>query len=270
MSTVPQRLLLVLFCAVGYSSLICCHEFTHCVAARMTGLHPTIFRFGHGEPSLLLGRWGSTQIRLCPFILGGSVRIEEFQIAPGVASTPILPADCMRSILVRLAGPLCSMLMALILFAAAIRGRVSDRLQTLLTTLPEYSLELCATIGKMLLFCNQSALKEDKFYYWRMQDIPFRATDSICFVLVALGGTAYTEAIFNVLPFPVLDGGKAAIDCWELVRGTTLDADTEIIASILSFLALAIAVLASVYRGVRWPFPRFDHEQADRPNNLLP
>lgn len=258
--SISTKLLLVLFCAAGYSSLICLHEFSHCVAARLVGLHPTAFRIGQGEPSLVLTNWGGTEIRLSPFLLGGSVRVEEFQLNPGTPSISVSTTDCLKSFIVRIVGPLGSSLLAVAYLMPAMRrkSRLNGLRQLVCQIFPSYCADLFKTIATMLLFLPQRKVEREEFYYWRLQDIPFRATDNLRLALIALGGTAFTEAVFNVLPFPVLDGGKAAIDVYELFAGRSLDGDTEIIVTVVSALVLALAVMVSVYRGYYWPFPRLD------------
>lgn len=254
-----KRIPRLLLAALAYTVLVCCHEAGHCFAAGACGFHPVSFRIGLGEPHLVIGRWQGTEIRLTPWLIGGSVQTRELlppQNNPvGVAPGRTTREGRLKAILVALAGPLVSLGSFFVLSFVLLKARH-------IKAAPLCSLQLCRALSAevlealtaLFLFRNMKTSKD--FDYYQFLKVPWIASQNAGACTLVLISVTLSEAIFNLLPIPCLDGGKIAFDLYALAAGSQIEPLLETVIIVSSELVLFVVFFAACYRGFGWPVPK--------------
>lgn len=242
------RITRIIAAACCYVALICLHEAGHWLTAELVSFHAPVFKIGHGEPHLVLFRIFNTDFQLCPLLIGGSVHVNEligFQ-----TSSEIL----LKRILVLTAGPLTNLLCAFALGFAIVIGNVVDRVNRSAILVKQLFVEILQSLLALLLFRHQK-YDHSTWQYYSFLEIPFEAVRSCSMLLSVLFSTALSEAVFNILPIPGLDGGNILFDVLSLTQHPASD-ETQILSAVLSRLFLAVIFFAAIYRNFRWPVPK--------------
>lgn len=241
--------ILVIVAPLCYLMLILVHEFGHWLVAQMVGFHAPVFRIGHGAPQFPLCQIAGTQFVVSPLLLGGAVHVNELMAED--LQMPHSRNLLLGRLAVLSAGPVASLFIALVvgtwITTGPARIRDSQRLCRSFIT------EIISALIALFTFTNLRQ-KSDKAEYLTFFEMPFAAFGSWSLCSRILFSTALSEAIFNMLPFPMVDGGKVLFDVLTLV-GCPLSAETQEIAVVLSGLFLIVVFFGALYRSYRWPIP---------------
>lgn len=236
-------------CVCLYLGVVCGHEMGHWLAAHLVGFHASTFTIGQGRPFVVLGKVGDTEVRLTPWLVGGAVHVEELSTE---LSTNTRPEFAIKQILVLAAGPITSFVIgvgfAFWLWPSIGIGELSKRCV-------DASKEMARAIGALLSFRNLNSAK-DEYDYYTFLYLPWMATSSMRDAVRGFCSTALSEGLFNILPVPILDGGKITFALWWLITRQPISADTETMLLVVSYLALMVMFFACLYRGYKFPFPR--------------
>ncbi len=196
----------------------------------------------------MLFRLFNTDFQLCPLLIGGSVHVNELI---GFQSPSLI---ILKRILVLAAGPLTNLLCAFALGFAIVNGNIVDRVNRSAILVKQLFVEIMLSLLALLLFRHQKH-DHSTWHYYTFLEIPFEAARSCSMLLNILCSTALSEAVFNILPIPGLDGGNILFDILSLTQHPASD-ETQILSAVLSRLFLAIIFFAAIYRNFRWPVPK--------------
>ena len=187
-----------IFVILIFALCIVIHEFGHFLAAKSVGIPIQTFGIGFG-PAVLKWRMFGTEFRLSPLLIGGYVQPS---IGPEEIKQRISKP---KRLLFYLSGPLANAVSPMILFMVAalvfrgfdaqilaipgkMLGFVWDLLKEVATSAD--SAELAGPIG----IVNEGAKEMESF-----------VSAGVFFFMISMN-----LAIFNLLPIPVLDGGRIA------------------------------------------------------------
>ncbi|MBY0546721.1 MAG: site-2 protease family protein [Candidatus Obscuribacterales bacterium] len=241
---------LLIVAPLCYLILILGHECGHWLVAKLVGFHAPVFRIGHGVQQYSLFTIGGTQFVLSPLLIGGGVQVNEL-----MAENLLMPQS--RNLLIgRLAvlaaGPVASLFIALVLGTLITGGNA--RLLESQRLCRSFSGDIVRALIALATFGNMRT-NNDKADYLTFFEIPFAAFSSWSLCSRILFSTALSEFILNILPLPMVDGGKMLFDLLTLI-GAPLSADTKEIAVVLSGLFLIVVFFGALYRSFRWPIPK--------------
>lgn len=242
--------LLLIVAPLCYLLLILIHEAGHWLVAQLVGFHAPVFRIGHGVQQYPLCTIGGTQFVLSPLLMGGGVHVNEL-----VAENLPMPQSqnlLIGRLAVLAAGPVASLFIALVVGTWITTGKA--RLLESQRLCRSFSGDIVSALIALATFRNVRT-NNVKAEYLTFFEIPFAAFSSWSLCSRILFSTALSEFIFNILPLPMVDGGKMLFDLLTLI-GAPLSAETKEIAVVLSGLFLMVMFFGALYRSYRWPIPR--------------
>jgi membrane-associated protease RseP (regulator of RpoE activity) len=253
-----RRLLGLFLAALAYLAVVCLHECGHWSAARLVGYHVQCFRLGLGEPHVVVGSCLGTEIKVSPWLLGGAVQVRE--LMPPASNQSFSEAGRSeaprewKSILVLSAGPLTSFVLAFLLAFYSFGARGPAQAAKSAACL---CLLLCLAVFRALaaLLSFRQQRLDSRFDYCPLACVPWKASESANACLLILISTCLSQAVFNFLPLPALDGGKIFFELLDLIPGGKIDPSGQTLLVVLCQLLLFVAFFAAVYRGFCWPFP---------------
>ena len=244
------KLSLLIAAAVSYSTLNSLHELGHWGAAMCASFHAPTFRIGRGKPELPLFKIMDTNFVLCPLPIGGSVEVSE------------LKADCsehdsneakLKEIAVLLAGPIVNLalafLLALSITAEGAKLQVAKSISLCTKQVAEIFELMAASLALRRQTCSNNG-----FVYYRFFEIPFVAATSARAMISVLFSVSLGEAIINLLPIPIVDGGKVCILVLSFC-GVYITYEIQILTSVVTSLIIVITFFTAMYRDLRWPVP---------------
>ena len=222
--------------------LILVHEAGHFWAARALGLPVARFSVGFG-PRLFGWRRGSTEYWISALPLGGYVLLDMadaedyFRIPLG------------RRIAFSAAGPLANLLLPLPLFALLNVLTDGVSLGALLLSPPLQTLDAAARIATLLpsVFVSPENLSGLVGIVAQSSALTLSFERTLGFAIMM----SLNLAIFNLLPLPLLDGGKIAVDLLHRIspRGVLRYLEPVTAGGLLLLLALFVLVTAlDLYR----------------------
>ena len=199
---------IIILLLIGF--VILAHEAGHFFAARLVKMPVAVFSIGFG-PALFRFRRGETEYRICMIPLGGYV-MPQVQDEEEFFSFP-----CNSRIVMTLGGPAASLLLPFIIFSALNAAAGGFTLHSLLV---KPFMQVYTTLGSML--CALPL----------MFSHPRQLTGIVGIVSQGgqfVGGSAVKAfkfmaflslnlALLNLLPFPVLDGGKVVLYLLEKIH----------------------------------------------------
>lgn len=185
------------------NGLIIVHEVGHFLAARRMGLIAPEFAIGFG-PRLVGWRWGETEYNLRLFPIGGYVLLPD--LAPEEGE---VPAPVWRRFGTVLAGPVANLLLVMVLMGPALAlqttglwfSMMAGMVRDLFTAGPAQSgAELIGPLGVSEVVGQAAAMG------WKP-------------LLRLTGLLSLNLGLFNLLPFPGLDGGRLVALLIERLNG---------------------------------------------------
>lgn len=211
--TVAEFLETVAALLVAISFVVLVHELAHLLAARLLALPAIGFSVGIG-PALLVRNWGALQVRIGAMPMGGYVTFDD--------THPRWREAALARAAMYAAGPLASLLLAVIVLASAL-------------TLGGLNPGLLSALGAALAIVGQLATTVVAGLTGIASDLNGMCdlsgpldTLAIGREVVAGGPVLYLGmvgilsagiALFNLLPIPVLDGGQILRAVFEAVTG---------------------------------------------------
>lgn len=182
----------MLFAVLGFSFVIMFHECGHFIAAKLCGLNVPVFSLGFGPALFKIFFYNTTfQIALIP--LGGYVSFDPilFSLLPFLKQTIIIFAGIFANIILAF---------ALILFC------YEDEKKHFFATFWYVIRNLQALTAKVLLKGNEEKILVGPFGIMRGMSQSYK--ENLCVYFLSIALLSLNVALFNILPLPLLDGGK--------------------------------------------------------------
>lgn len=237
--------------AVCYMLLIDFHELGHLLSAKLVGFHPESFKLGHGEPHLVLFSLDGIQFSVHAFLVGGGVQIRE--LMPDFVPSALNLAFNLKKITVLLMGGIFGLIAGQIIALFICSGSFAGRAISSIKLLRGMIWQIGKALWALFLFRHQKF--DDDYAYFQFWEIPLKAAESNQLLLRILYSTAISDSIFNILPIPLLDGGKIAFAICS-IAGLNFSAEEQTILVVLTGLPLIVLFAAAILRGFRWPIPK--------------
>jgi regulator of sigma E protease len=192
-----------LLIVVVLALLILVHEVGHLWAARWLGLPVARFSVGFG-PKLCAWRRGATEYWLSTIPLGGYVLLD----LPDTEAYFRIPLA--RRIVFSAAGPLANLLVPLPLFALLNVLDAGASLHAVLIAPFTQTFDAAANIAMLLphAFSSPQNLSGLVGIVAHSSELTLGLERTVAFAIMM----SVNLAVFNLLPLPILDGGKIAID----------------------------------------------------------
>ena len=216
-TTYKSKFSLVIAGLAGINLVILVHELGHFISAYYFGVPTPIFSLGFG-PALIKITLGNTlfQIALLPF--GGYVELNEAILA----TQPYL-----HKMVIMLAGIFCNFIFTYAIFCFYAPRQIAENtsLSECLNFIRKKNGNNGGIIGPIgLIGIIGTCFQENSTFFW-----------------IILGLISLNVGLFNLLPLPFFDGGKALIFTLEAATGSSLPENS---ISIISMIILALFVLA--------------------------
>ena len=208
--------------------LVVLHELGHLVVARLCGIPVVSFSVGFG-PRALEWRRNGIAYRLGVIPLGGYIRygdIEGPARRPGALSA------------VYLGGPLANVAVAALLLAVAERGILAGLTQT-----AGFGVEIVRAFGSLLASADLGQLGGPILV---TQWAGAAAAAGLPPLLRLTAVLSLNLAVLNLLPLPVLDGGRALMLTVESAFGQRLKAPVERMVAVSGFAILILLMLVAL------------------------
>jgi membrane-associated protease RseP (regulator of RpoE activity) len=220
----------------GLVSWVVVHELGHMLMAKAFGLKVPLFSVGLG-PALFKFQLGSTEYRLSLLPIGGYVRIPSLDIIPSDEEEQE-EASLLAQACVLLAGPGANLLAALA-GLSFLRHSFFDALRILIKV-PEIIFQSFAQADRMqgpvgIVHSMAQASSQDGWL-------------GFCQYMVALSLGMF---FFNMLPLPVLDGGRLSMVLYHVVLGKKVPTNVQLglqLVGVVGFLAFFIYTVVSDIR----------------------
>lgn len=182
----------IVFAMLGFSFVIIIHEFGHFLAAKLCGLGVPVFSLGFG-PALFKIFFYNTHFQVSLIPLGGYVSFDPtaFSLIP-----------YMQQVIIVLAGIFANIIFSYIVILFCYRNKNQNSLVSffyVLTHVQELSTKTFLRGNENKAFVGPFGIMSGIFESYK---------ESICTYFLSISLLSLNLALFNVLPLPLLDGGK--------------------------------------------------------------